>query len=143
MIRNGTDLHIVLNGTTIPSSTNVSLDLTRDLIQVTTQPTNGFVERIPGNRDGTLSFEGFFDAAVDNIDPGTFVEWRFRSIGGTFHGEGYVISLGISGGTDEAPTRFGEIQTTGQIFFSEQLEEELCVNGVRLCVETEGLRALV
>ena len=140
---NGNDLEIVTNGVIIPSQTRVTLETSRDLILVTTRQTDGFRERIPGNRDATLSFEGFYDNEDDRLEPGTFVTWRFRSLSGTFHGEGYITSEGYVAGTDSAPTRAGTIEVTGEFNFSEQLLETLQINGVTVCVETEELQALV
>ena len=143
MIVNGNNITILLNGRQLQTSTNVSLETSRELIQVTTKPTNGFIERIPGQRDGSLSFEGYYD--VDNFlyTPGDFVSWRFRAPNGTFYGLGYIDNINYSGGTDEAPTSTGSVQTTGEISFVNQLTEVLCVNGVSLCIDNQELTAQI
>ena len=141
MIENGNNLTISLDGMVIANSISVSLTTTRDLIFVTTKPTNGFRERIPGERTGSLDFEAYLDWDIDKLDPGTLVQWRFQSSLGAFYGNGYVGSIGYSGGTDSAPTLAGSMETTGEINFVKQQQDVLCVNGETLCIDGNPLTA--
>ena len=141
MITNGNNVTIILDSAVIQSLTSVSLDTNIQLVDVTTRPTNGWKETIRGDRNGTLTFEGFYDAALADIDPGTLVQWVFSVDGGSYSGMGYVEDVSRSGGTDEAPIRTGTIKTTGPIVFEAQTEVVLCVLGRTLCVEQETLQA--
>lgn len=142
-IRNGNTLNIVSNGDRIANARTVSLDITNNLVEVTTQPSRGFVERISGNRTGVLSFDGLYDVTEADVEAGTLVSWRFRGQDGTYYGDGYVSLENYSGGVDDAPVRSGTIETTGPINFARQVLDTLCVNGVTLCVDGQELTARV
>ena len=144
MIQNGNNIRIRIGNVEIPSLTSVSADFTREMIIITSRPTNGYMERTPGNRTGSLSFEGFFDAQVDRLDIGTLIQWAFLGRGREFTGQGYITDMSITGGTDEAPTRSGSIEVTGPIAsFEVNINEALRDREVQLCDAGEDLFTLL
>ncbi len=144
MIENGNNLNIRIDDVVIPSLTNVSASFSSNNLVVTTQPTNGQTERIPGVTDGSLSFDGYFDSSVLVLNIGDLIEWSFLGRGREFTGMGYVFDLDRSGGTDEVPKLSGTILTTGQISsFEVNINEALCDLDLQLCDAGEDLFTLL
>ncbi len=143
MIQNGTNLRILIGDVVIPSLTSVSIDISRETITVTTSPSNGNIQRIPGTRDVSLSFDGYFGSDIDNLDVGELIDWNFTGRVSLYRGSGYITSLSRSAGTDSAPTYSGSIEGTGTV---EQIiinsDQTLCDRNTTLCSNGEELRTL-
>ena len=88
MVVTSNNLDISLNGTVLVDATSVSLEISRELLVVTKSPSNGFIQRIPGIRDSSLSFDGYLNSdALNAISVGVEVQWRFFSNQTVFSGD--------------------------------------------------------
>ena len=143
MIVNGKDILLIADGSEITTETRVSLNISRETIEVTMSPSNGYVQRIYGNKDSSIDFEGYFDIDVDRFDTDRLLEWFFRSPDGLFYGKGYVTIEALEAGFDDAPTTSGTIEVDGGVFFVEELEVDLVINGCPLVIDDKQLTAFI
>jgi TP901-1 family phage major tail protein len=136
-IFNGTDLILKVS----PSSTagtpdtpvklmhsqNVSLSMNVDTIDISTKDSAGWRDLLGGQKSFSLSADGLmdFEAAAGDTDVAELFEQMFDrddvsfvfglsgAAGYTISGNGYLTSLEISGGTEDAPTYSCSIEGTG------------------------------
>ena len=105
----------------IEDLTSVSISIDNSLLEVTTQPTNGWKEVIDGVSSSELSFEGYFDISQVNEDIYSLfavnqrVFFIFDIIGRGFEGFGYITSLSFNGGTDDVAAYSGTISVDGEV----------------------------
>lgn len=106
-----------------------SLSVNMDTIDITTKDSSGWNEFIGGVRNFTLSADGLmdfnstatdteFDQLFDQLNGRTAVDFTFTlaatASGDYFYtGDGFITSIEISGGTEDAPTYSVSIQGTG------------------------------
>tara|TARA_R100001440_G_scaffold23044_1_gene37532 strand:- start:535 stop:963 length:429 start_codon:yes stop_codon:yes gene_type:complete len=135
-IFNGTDLVLkvqAVNGAAdefkLMHSTSCSLTMNADTIDVSTKDSQGFREIIGGQKSFSLSADGLMDfvSAGDSTDPDelftnmmnrTSVTFTFAldvQAGYKYTGSGFITSLEVSGGVEDAPTYSVSIEGTGQI----------------------------
>ena len=135
-IFNGTDLILkVLNqasgGTEekLMHSQNVSISMNVDTIDISTKDSSGFRELLGGQKSFSLSADGLMDFSAtagdtdvaelfDQMMDRTAVDFIFAlatPAGYTITGDGFITSLEISGGTEDAPTYSVSIEGTGAI----------------------------
>tara|TARA_R100000426_G_scaffold70396_1_gene48937 strand:+ start:132 stop:560 length:429 start_codon:yes stop_codon:yes gene_type:complete len=135
-IFNGTDLVLkvqAVNGAAdefkLMHSTSVSLSVNADTIDVSTKDSQGFRDLIGGQKSFSLSADGLMDFASTNssTDPDelftnmmnrTSVTFTFAldvQSGYKYTGSGFITSLEISGGMEDAPTYSVSIEGTGEI----------------------------
>lgn len=144
MIVNGTNLVLTINGTTVATATEVSLETYRETHTATLSPSNGHRQRIIGRRTGTIDFSGMLDdGSLNDYSPGDIVNWRFGFANGVFNGECYIGSISFYAGTDEAPTRSGSFEITGEARFAEVTSDILCIDGQPVCIDGEQVRVLI
>ena len=135
-IFNGTDIILKVqeaNGSAdefkLLHSQNVSLSINVDTIDVSTKDSNGFRDLLGGQKSFSLSADGLMDFSAtagdtdvaelfDQMMDRTAVDFTFAlstPAGYTITGDGFITSLEISGGTEDAPTYSVSIEGTGAI----------------------------
>ena len=137
-IFNGTDLILKVSPSTggsvakLMHSQNVSLSINVDTIDITTKDSAGFRELLGGTKSFSLSADGLmdFEATAGDTDVAelfdqmldrTAVDFTFTfapsgtPTGYTVTGDGFITSLEISGGTEDAPTYSCSIEGTGAL----------------------------
>ena len=138
-IFNGTDLILKVSPSSggteakLMHSTSVSLDIAMDTIDVSTKDSGGYLEIIGGQKSFSLSADGLMDfnpttvadTEVDELTTQmlarTPVTFDF-TLSGTlatgdyyYSGSGYLTSITISGGVEDAPTYSCSIQGTAAL----------------------------
>ena len=135
-IFNGTDLVLkvqAVNGAAdefkLMHSTSCSLSVNADTIDVSTKDSQGFRDLIGGQKSFSLSADGLMDfvstgTSTDtdelftNMMNRTSVTFTFAldvQAGYKYTGSGFITSLEISGGMEDAPTYSVSIEGTGEI----------------------------
>ena len=128
---NGTNLLIKIaddagSPATIGHTTSCSISFTNDMSDATTKDSAGFSEVIPAVRSAEISFDGLMDYTDANggkeIAHKLLTRQKCDFSFGTaatgdtvYTGEGYLSSVEISGGMEEAVTSSGSITVTGAI----------------------------
>ncbi len=134
-IFNGTDLILKVspsNGGSqakLMHSQNVSLSVNVDTIDISTKDSSGFRDLLGGQKSFILSADGLMDFAgvagdtevdelLDQMMARTAVTFTFAlatPAGYTITGSGFLTSLEISGGTEDAPTYSCSIEGSGTL----------------------------
>ena len=136
-IFNGTDLILKVSPTSggteqkLMHSQNVSLSMNVDTIDISTKDSAGFRDLLGGQKSFSLSADGLMDFNSAGTD--TEVDELFDQMFGrtavtftftlaatttgdyTYSGSGFVTSLEISGGTEDAPTYSCTIEGSGTL----------------------------
>ena len=135
MIFNGTDLILKVSPSSggteakLMHSQNVSLSVNVDTIDISTKDSSGFRDLLGGQKSFSLSADGLMDFAgvaadtevdelLDQMLDRTAVTFTFAlstPAGYTLTGSGFITSLEISGGTEDAPTYSCSIEGTGAL----------------------------
>ena len=133
-IFNGTNLILKVQATTgsadkfkLMHSQNVSLSYNVDTIDITNKDSGGNRTLLGGTKSYSLSADGLMDfvsaGTTTDVDE-LFTQSRDRELvsftfalatpaGYTYTGSGFITSLEISGGTEDAPTYSCSIEGTG------------------------------
>ena len=134
-IFNGTDLILKVSPSSggteakLMHSQNVSISMNVDTIDISTKDSSGFRDLLGGQKSFSLSADGLMDfagvAADTEVDElfeqmygRTAVTFTFAlstPAGYTLTGSGFITSLEISGGTEDAPTYSCSIEGTGEL----------------------------
>jgi len=134
-IFNGTDLILKVSPSSggaeakLMHSQSVSLSMNVDTIDISTKDSAGFRDLLGGQKSFSLSADGLMDFAgvagdtevdelFDQMFARTAVTFTFAlatPAGYTFTGSGFITSLEISGGTEDAPTYSVSIEGTGAL----------------------------
>lgn len=136
-IFNGSDLILKVSDASggtenkLMHSQTCSLSINMDTIDITTKDSSGWNEFIGGAKSFTLSADGLmdfnstgtdteFDQLFDQLSGRTAVDFTFTLASTTsgdyfYTGDGYITSLEVSGGTEDAPTYSVSIQGTGAL----------------------------
>jgi TP901-1 family phage major tail protein len=134
-IFNGTDLILKVSPSLagaeakLMHSQNVSLSMNVDTIDISTKDSDGFRDILGGQKSFSLSADGLMDfdaqAADTEVDElfdqmfdrsvVTFTFALSTPVGYTITGSGFITSLEISGGTEDAPTYSCTIEGTGTL----------------------------
>lgn len=123
-VQNGTDVLLKIGGTLINATTNHELNLTADMIDVTTKDSNGSKEYIAGEDDGTITVEGNYDPAATYSWSDLFAAFTGKASAALIFGlqetgdkaislNGLLMNLSLSGSKNEAGTWTAEFQKTG------------------------------
>lgn len=123
MIENSNRVLASINGEAIGFSKSASLSVSNQLMIVTKSATNGWVERISAVKGASINFDGLVDSDISNVNSifnhlqlGSKITFRFGSLtGGRLNGSGFVESLELGGGTDDAPSFSGSIGITEEV----------------------------
>jgi TP901-1 family phage major tail protein len=134
-IFNGTDLILKVspsNGGTavkLMHSQTVSLSVNTDTIDISTKDSAGFRDLIGGQKSFSLSADGLMDFATGGSDTEldelftqmlartavTFVFGIADASAYNMSGSGFITSIEVSGGTEDAPTYSVSIEGTGTL----------------------------
>ena len=134
-IFNGTDLILKVSpssGVTeakLMHSQNVSLSVNVDTIDISTKDSSGFRDLLGGQKSFSLSADGLMDFAgvaadtevdelLDQMLDRTAVTFTFAlstPAGYKMTGSGFITSLEITGGTEDAPTYSCSIEGSGAL----------------------------
>lgn len=134
-IFNGTDLILKVSPSSggteakLMHSQNVSLSMNVDTIDISTKDSSGFRDLLGGQKSFSLSADGLMDFAgvagdtepdelfeqMDGRTPVTFTFALATPAGYTLTGSGFITSLEISAGTEDAPTYSCSIEGTGAL----------------------------
>tara|TARA_R100000657_G_C4664474_1_gene108335 strand:+ start:221 stop:640 length:420 start_codon:yes stop_codon:yes gene_type:complete len=134
-IFNGTDLILKVSpsqgGTAVKMmhSQTVSLSVNTDTIDISTKDSAGFRDLIGGQKSFSLSADGLMDFATGGTDteldelftqmlartPVTFIFGRDDASLYNMSGSGFISSIEVSGGTEDAPTYSVSIEGTGTL----------------------------
>lgn len=134
-IFNGTDLILKVSPSSggtqakLMHSQNVSLSVNVDTIDISTKDSSGFRDLLGGQKSFSLSADGLMDFAgvagdtevdelFDQMMARTAVTFTFAlatPAGYTITGSGFLTSLEISGGTEDAPTYSCSIEGSGTL----------------------------
>tara|TARA_Y100000114_G_C11739014_1_gene317876 strand:+ start:434 stop:859 length:426 start_codon:yes stop_codon:yes gene_type:complete len=134
-IFNGTDLILKVSPSSggaeakLMHSQNVSLSMNVDPIDISTKDSAGFRDLIGGQKSFSLSADGLmdFEATAGDTDVAelfdqmmnrTAVDFTFAlatPAGYTITGDGFITSLEVTGGTEDAPTYSCTIEGSGAI----------------------------
>ena len=135
MIFNGTDLILKVSpasaGTPVKlmHSQNVSLSMNIDTIDISTKDSAGFRDLLGGQKSFSLSADGLmdFDATAGDTDvqelftqalARTEVDFVFGIDDASLYnmsGSGFITSIEVTGGTEDAPTYSCTIEGTGAL----------------------------
>ncbi len=110
-------------------ATSCSLSVNADTIDTSTKDSGGWRALISGQRSFSISADGLMDfiSAGTTTDPDEIFDFMYNRNkvdftfalaspqGYTFTGEGFVTSLEITGGVEDAPTYSMSIESTGQL----------------------------
>ncbi len=134
-IFNGTDLILKVSPSSggteakLMHSQNVSLSVNVDTIDISTKDSSGFRDLLGGQKSFSLSADGLMDFAgvagdtevdelFDQMMARTAVTFTFAlatPAGYTITGSGFLTSLEISGGTEDAPIYSCSIEGSGTL----------------------------
>jgi len=134
-IFNGTDLILKVSPSSggteakLMHSQNVSLSVNVDTIDISTKDSAGFRDLLGGQKSFSLSADGLMDFAgvagdtevdelFDQMMARTAVTFTFAldvPAGYTITGSGFITSLEISGGTEDAPVYSTTIEGSGTL----------------------------
>jgi predicted secreted protein len=142
-IFNGTDLILKVSpssgGTAVKlmHSQTVSLSMNVDTIDISTKDSNGYRDLLAGQMSYSLSADGLMDFAgvAGDTEVDELFNQMFQPVGGTgrtavtfafgfdspatgeysYSGSGFITSLEISGGTEDAPTYSVSIEGSGAL----------------------------
>ena len=134
-IFNGTDLILKVspsNGGTavkLMHSQTVSLSVNTDTIDISTKDSSGFRDLIGGQKSFSLSADGLMDFATGGSDTEldelftqmlartavTFVFGIADASAYNMSGSGFITSIEVTGGTEDAPTYSVAIEGTGTL----------------------------
>jgi TP901-1 family phage major tail protein len=136
-IFNGTDLILKVSPSSggteakLMHSQNVSISMNVDTIDISTKDSSGFRDLLGGQKSFSLSADGLMDFAgvagdtevdelFDQMFNRTAVTFTFGlsspATGDyTYTGSGFLTSLEVSGGTEDAPTYSVSIEGTGAL----------------------------
>ena len=119
---------VIVDGVTIAATKSFTLDLKSTNIDTTSKDSEGWVYRIYGLRDWSVSFDGLFDPSAtfgveeifDMIDTrdGVLVEMAvIDGTGGGFLLKGNVVSSGLTltAGMEDAVTYSGTFEANGPL----------------------------
>jgi TP901-1 family phage major tail protein len=135
MIFNGTDLILKVSPASagvavkLMHSQNVSLSMNVDTIDISTKDSAGFRDLLGGQKSFSLSADGLMDFSATAGDTDvqelftqaldrTAVTFVFGIDDGTLYnmsGSGFITSIEVSGGTEDAPTYSVSIEGTGAL----------------------------
>lgn len=116
MIRNSNEIRIWIDAIEIANTISVNLDTTRETIRVTTKPTDGFIERLPGMREHTATAEMYLDTdELNRYAVGDLVRFRIGTLESSHTSEGIIRNIGRVGGANSAPIYSIEIESTADI----------------------------
>tara|TARA_Y100001973_G_C5157492_1_gene311666 strand:- start:227 stop:655 length:429 start_codon:yes stop_codon:yes gene_type:complete len=135
-IFNGTDLVLKVQAANASAdefkllhSTSCSISINADTIDVSSKDSNGYRDLIGGQKSFSLSADGLMDftssgsttdpdeifTQLDNRTSVTFTFALATPAGYKYTGSGFITSLEVSGGVEDAPTYSCSIEGTGQI----------------------------
>ena len=134
-IFNGTDLILKVSpaaagaAVKLMHSQNVSLSMNVDTIDISTKDSAGFRDLLGGQKSFSLSADGLMDFSATAGDTDvqelftqaldrTAVTFIFGIDDGTLYnmsGSGFITSIEVSGGTEDAPTYSVSIEGTGAL----------------------------
>lgn len=125
-VKNGTDVLLQVGGTVVNATTTSSLDLSVDMIDVTTKDSSGSKEYIAGEDDATIQLEGFYDpaatynfsqlfTAITGKASATLTFGLQESGDKAYRLSGFVSNLTLGGPKNEASTFTATFQKTGGI----------------------------
>lgn len=125
-VENGTDVLLQVGGTVVNATTNHDLNISVDMIDVTTKDSNGSKEYIAGEDDATITLEGLYDpaatyswsnlfAAITGKASATLTFGLQDSGDKAYRFAGFVQNLTLSGPKNEAGSWTAEVQKTGSI----------------------------
>lgn len=125
-VQNGTSVLLSIGGTTINATTNHDLNLSVDMIDVTTKDSAGSKEYIAGEDDATTTLEGNYDpaatygwselfAAAIGKAAGTLIFGLQANGSKAYQFSGLLMNLTLSGPKNAAGTWTAEFQKTGPI----------------------------
>ena len=140
---NGTDLVLKVSPSDgvadvkLMHSQTVSLSINVDTIDISTKDSSGFRDLIGGQKSFSLSADGLMDFAgvAGDTEVDELFNQMFQPVGGagrtavtftfgfdspasgeySYSGSGFITSLEISGGTEDAPTYSVSIEGTGAL----------------------------
>ena len=129
---------------------NVGFSFSYAPMEVTLSPSNTYRQIIPNTRDVTINFDGLTDFGItselnissltDQAFSGSRVYFRIGSeTGVSYYGEGHVADIQITGGTNDAPTYSGTIESRFEIEAIRIITElqTLCTDDDRIiCTDT-------
>lgn len=134
-IFNGTDLVLQVSSSSggteykLLHATSCSISINADTIDVSSKDSNGYRDLIGGQKSFSLSADGLMDftstgtttdpdeifTQLDNRTSVTFTFALATPAGYKYTGSGFITSLEVSGGVEDAPTYSCSIEGTGQI----------------------------
>ena len=136
----GNLLQIRINGEVIANSVSTSLSFTNSLVEVTTNPTDGYAEYITGRKGATISFSGLLSSVKlfdgEDVDVVFVMDTQGYFCRGTFTGSS------ITGETDAATQYEGQLKVSGELTLSSAVFlEDLTINSIP--VEIGGVQVQV
>jgi predicted secreted protein len=127
-VLNGTKMRVIVNGVAIGGTKSFTLDIKKNNPDASSKDSAGYKNRISGQKDWTVSFDGLYDPAgvynfeqlFDMIDGDARVLLEMAVIDGTGGGElykGYALGAGLSMGAamEETVTISGNFEADGPI----------------------------
>ncbi|RMH11189.1 MAG: hypothetical protein D6698_16765 [Gammaproteobacteria bacterium] len=123
---NGTLLVLYKDGTRVTHCTNTSMDITQELIDVTTKDSSGWKESLPGLRSATGSGDFYFaeDASINledwydeiNNRSSFTARWTTAVTGDIYYeGTAYLTSISQSAGVEDAHAYNISFEITGAL----------------------------
>ena len=111
---------ILADRLTVRNLRNVSFDILNNIVEVTKGNSNAWAEHISGIKAASMTFEAILDmdehyTHIDTALAGTEVLVFFGELGNRSQANGFISSISVTGGTDDAPTIVGNIDITGEI----------------------------
>ena len=129
-IFNGTELGVYIDDTLIAAAQSVSVSLSLDTIEITTNDSAGLSEFLAGKRGGTMQCDGLIDmldasnkdvvdlwGAYENRSTLTLKWAKANEAAGeiSLGASGILTSLDLSGSTEDTATYSASFQLTGVI----------------------------
>lgn len=124
---NGTTIGVYVGGTKVAASTNATIDLSVDEIEITSKDSLGNKEILPGKKSGTCSVDFLDDVNGSNYEFSDFyslyqqrtkVSVRFSSNTSAakyYIGEAYLMSVNRAAPMEDAVTGSASFTFTGKI----------------------------
>ena len=142
-IFNGTDLILKVSPSSggaavkLMHSQSVSIDMSVDMIDISNKDSDGYKDILPGQMSYSLSADGLMDFAgvAGDTEVDELYNQMFQVVGGvgrtavtfafgfdtpatgeySYSGSGFISSLSITGGTEDAPTYSVAIEGNGAL----------------------------
>ena len=111
---NGTDFRLTVGDNTLLGETSTGISWSGNTIEVTTKPTDGYAEFIPGHKSASIQFDKLlsFD---ENLEVGSIHNFHLGRRSDGYSGKLIIESIDINASSDELISYSGSGTVVGEL----------------------------